>query len=122
MTIYQTLDKHDNKETWINTIPFLDNESGQYLFDSSKGRRAHKGHMFPCVLKPDQMIKVTAVPHAMELVREEGYYCASLRNRHFFIYYNNNKWFFDNGREIDDEVIKTYKISNTPVPQSCLIN
>lgn len=121
MTIYQTLDMHGTKETWINTIPFLDNESGQYLFDSSKGRRAHKGHMFPCVLNPGEMIKVTATPMAMELVRQEGYYCATHGKRHFFIQYKDNKWFFDNGREIDGETIKLYKISNTPVPQSCLI-
>ena len=54
-------------------------------------------------------------------VRQEGYYHAKKYGSYYFIQYKDGRWLSRQDCIIDDETIKLYEISNTPVPQSCLI-
>lgn len=120
MTIYQTLDLHGTMETWINTMPYLSKTTGLFLFAEHNGQRID-GHMFPCVLEPGQIVRVAEQVVEFMPVRQEGYYHAKKYGSYYFIQYKDGRWLSRQDCIIDDETIKLYEISNTPVPQSCLI-
>lgn len=121
-TYWQSVDIDGTVKTWLEASPTLHIEK---YYDSC-GDFIEEG-LFPITLKPLQIAEITVCENgtwSYEIEREEGWYVARHdEGAHYVLLYKNGDFWIslDLNMAYSSDQINHYTISNTRIPDECII-